>query len=48
MFKETCNLYGIVEFMKTEQAILQIFEWKLLIPTPSEILKKLLYIANPD
>ena len=48
MIEETCKLYDIVELMKTEQAILQIFEWKLLIPTPSEILKKLLYIANPD
>jgi hypothetical protein len=47
MMAETCFAFSPADVISCEKAIIQFLEWRLVVPTASEILKQLLFLANP-
>jgi hypothetical protein len=47
VLEETCFAYTPENIVKCENALMEILQWRCLVPTCSEILKLLLFISNP-
>ena len=47
LLEETCYAYTQIQIIKCENVMLEVTQYKSLFPTPSEILKLLLFISNP-
>jgi hypothetical protein len=44
---ETCFAFSPTDIVKCENAILEFLQWRTLVPSSSEYLKLLLFLANP-
>lgn len=47
MMQETCFAFSPSDIIKCENAILEFLQWRTIVPTCSEYLKLLLFLANP-